>query len=284
MAILYDDEFLAKAIRSDYSYGTTVRLSGPERALLAIVKVGMALVYAVIWVLARLPIVGAVVESLVTFYPRGAVGFFLRGAYYKQVLGHLGRNSLIDIGVSIFNPRNVRIGDGTHIDSYVKIEGGGPVAIGSYNHIASFTILAGRGGLTTGDYVGISAGSMLYSASNHYTDRLTDTYFIMSACAPADLQFVKEQPVVMEEHSFIGMNTIVLPGVRIRRGVVIGAGSIVTEDVPAWMVAVGTPARPIKERWPRPDGWDRPEGSSGAAEPESAGDRLPGVPSGAAAG
>lgn len=254
MAVLYDDSFLAKAIRSDYSYGTAVRLTGGERALLQAIKVGMLLVYAAIWVLARIPIVGAITESCVTFYPRGAVGFFLRGAYYKQVLAHLGRNSLIDIGVSIFNPRNVRIGDGTHIDSYVKIEGGGPVTIGSYNHIASFTILAGRGGLTTGDYVGISAGSMLYSASNHYTDGITDRYYIMSACAPADRQFVKERPVVLEDHSFVGMNTIVLPGVRIHQGVVIGAGAIVTDDVPPWSVAVGTPARVIKERRPRPDG------------------------------
>ncbi len=258
MAVLYDDSFLAKAIKSDYSYGTEVSLSGPQRLLIVFVKSGMLLVYLVIWVLARIPIVGSIVESMVTFYPRGAVGFFLRGAYYKQVLAHLGRNSLIDIGVSIFNPGNVQIGDGTHIDSYVKIEGGGPVRIGSYNHIASFTILAGRGGLTTGDYVGISAGSMLYSASNHYTDGLSEKYYIMSACAPADRQFVKERPVVMEDHSFIGMNTIVLPGVRIGEGVVVGAGAIVTDDVPPWTVAVGTPARVIKERRPRPD--ERTEG------------------------
>lgn len=256
MAILYDDEFLAKAIKGDYTYGTSVQLNGVEWAALAVMKAGMLAVYAVIWLLARIPIVRALTESLVTFYPRGAVGFFLRGAYYKQVLAHLGRNSLIDIGVSIFNPRNVRIGDGTHIDTYVKIEGGGPVAIGSYNHIASFTILAGRGGLTTGDYVGISAGSMLYSASNHYTDGLTDKYFIMSACAPATDQLVKEIPVVMEDHSFIGMNTIVLPGVRIGRGVVVGAGALVADDVPPWTVAVGVPARVVKERWPRPAGWE----------------------------
>ena len=253
MAVLYDDSFLAKAIKADYSYGTEVSLTGPERLLIVLVKGGMLAVYLAIWILARIPVIGSLVESLVTFYPRGAVGFFLRGAYYKQVLAHLGRNSLIDIGVSIFNPRNVRIGDGTHIDSYVKIEGGGPVRIGSYNHIASFTILAGRGGLTTGDYVGISAGSMLYSASNHYTDGISDKYYIMSACAPADRQFVKERPVVMENHSFIGMNTIVLPGVRIGEGVVVGAGAIVTEDIPPWSVAVGTPARVIKERRPRPN-------------------------------
>lgn len=44
----------------------------------------------------------------------------------------------------------------------------------------------------------------------------------------------------------IGMGTIVMPGVTIGEGAVIGAGSLVTHDIPAWTIAVGRPAKPVK--------------------------------------
>jgi acetyltransferase-like isoleucine patch superfamily enzyme len=53
-------------------------------------------------------------------------------------------------------------------------------------------------------------------------------------------------PIVIEDDVWIGANTIVLPGVRIGRGSVIGAGSIVTKDVPPMVIAAGNPARVIK--------------------------------------
>lgn len=54
-------------------------------------------------------------------------------------------------------------------------------------------------------------------------------------------------PVVLEDDVLIGANSVVLEGVRIGRGAVVGAGSIVTKDVPAGAVVVGNPARIIKE-------------------------------------
>lgn len=55
------------------------------------------------------------------------------------------------------------------------------------------------------------------------------------------------RPVVIEDDVFIGMNTLVLKGVTIGRGSVIGAGSVVTRDVPAGVIAAGNPARVIRE-------------------------------------
>ena len=45
----------------------------------------------------------------------------------------------------------------------------------------------------------------------------------------------------------VGMETIIMPGVTIGDGAIIGAGSIVTKDIPAWTIATGRPARVIKE-------------------------------------
>lgn len=54
------------------------------------------------------------------------------------------------------------------------------------------------------------------------------------------------QPVVIEDDVLVGANAVVAEGVRIGRGSVIGAGSVVLEDIPAGVMAAGTPARVIK--------------------------------------
>lgn len=63
----------------------------------------------------------------------------------------------------------------------------------------------------------------------------------------ADGGKIPARPVIIEDNVFIGANTIVLKGVRIGRNSVVGAGSIVTRDVPPNSIAAGNPARVIKD-------------------------------------
>jgi maltose O-acetyltransferase len=53
-------------------------------------------------------------------------------------------------------------------------------------------------------------------------------------------------PVIIEDYVWIGSKVVILPGVRIGRGAVIGAGSIVTKDIPPRCVAAGNPARVLR--------------------------------------
>lgn len=61
---------------------------------------------------------------------------------------------------------------------------------------------------------------------------------------PVDPESVK--PVFIEDDVWLGTRTIVLPGVRIGAGTVVGAGSVVSRDLPAGVLAVGSPARPVR--------------------------------------
>lgn len=54
-------------------------------------------------------------------------------------------------------------------------------------------------------------------------------------------------PIVIGEDCWLGGNVIVLPGVTIGRGTTIGAGSVVTKDIPSFVVAAGNPARVLRE-------------------------------------
>lgn len=57
---------------------------------------------------------------------------------------------------------------------------------------------------------------------------------------------VNSKPIHVKSNSWIGMNSIILKGVTIGEGAIVGAGSVVTKDVPDWSVVAGNPARVIK--------------------------------------
>lgn len=59
-------------------------------------------------------------------------------------------------------------------------------------------------------------------------------------------------PVTIGEDCWIGGHVVILPGVTIGDGCTIGAGSVVTRSVPAWSVAMGSPARVVKKVTPAP--------------------------------
>lgn len=68
-----------------------------------------------------------------------------------------------------------------------------------------------------------------------------------------ELPHVRKE-VVLKKGCCIGMNTIIMPGVTIGEGAMVGAGSVVTKNIPAWTIATGNPAQVIKEIQPRLSG------------------------------
>jgi len=70
------------------------------------------------------------------------------------------------------------------------------------------------------------------------------SYFI----AHDPFEAVEGKPIVVEDDVFIGVGAIILYGVRIGHHAIIGAGSVVTHDVPPYAVAVGSPAKVIRYR------------------------------------
>lgn len=80
----------------------------------------------------------------------------------------------------------------------------------------------------------------LIYTSNHCMDRVDVPMWRQG--------FTEVRPVVIEDDVWIGARVTLLPGVHIGRGSVIGAGSVVTKDVPAYSIVGGNPARVLKYR------------------------------------
>ena len=57
-----------------------------------------------------------------------------------------------------------------------------------------------------------------------------------------------KQPVIIEDEVLIGANAVILEGVKIGKGAVVAAGSVVTEEVPAGVVVAGSPAKVVKDK------------------------------------
>ena len=55
------------------------------------------------------------------------------------------------------------------------------------------------------------------------------------------------KPILLKKGCLVGMNSFVMPGVTIGEGAIVGAGSLVTRDIPAWTIAAGRPAKVLKQ-------------------------------------
>lgn len=215
-------------------------------------------------------------EGVITHWP-GSVGRRLRAIYWKRRLGSMGKGCVIDVGVSILNPEHVFLGDNVWIDSYVQLLAGPPGApqrvktkttigypgregeihIGNNTHVAPFCVLQGHGGIWIGRDSGIAAHSVIYSLSHHHRSGMGtgipvyERMMKFTPMAPKEQQALIAAPVVIEDATAVGLNTVILPGSVIGRYSWIGAGSLVRGTIPPAVIASGNPARVVKERFDR---------------------------------
>ncbi len=107
-----------------------------------------------------------------------------------------------------------------------------------YCYIGPGALWSAKGGISIGDNVIFGPQTILWSSNHDYNSQLSIPYG-----GPDILKAVK-----IESNVWIGMRTIVLPGVTIGEGAVVAAGSVVTKDVPRLAIVGGNPARIIKFR------------------------------------
>jgi len=206
------------------------------------VRVVMAVLQFLIMMIAHIPVLGSIFESIARGYSRDSIGFFIRACYWKARLKRLGCDTIIDQGVDIWGPANVTIGSRCHLGTHARLAAGerkhgqyGNIIIGDFVHLGPNVHIAGRGGVTIGDLVGISAAVHIYSATNLVLDReQPDRLISMSHMAPSDLQAIHEKPIAIGDYAFVGIMARILPGVTIGKGAVIHANTELTSDVPAF--------------------------------------------------
>jgi len=165
--------------------------------------------------------------------PRKWVSWFVNPFYHKK-----GKHSVIRrstrMDVVPFN--KFELGDFSTIEDFCTINNGvGHVIIGYESRIGMSNVIIGP--VTIGNAV-IFAQNIVMSGLNHSYEDIT---------LPISKQKESTALIIIEDECWIGANAVITAGVTIGKHSVIAAGSVVTKNIPPYSVAVGNPARVIKQ-------------------------------------
>jgi acetyltransferase-like isoleucine patch superfamily enzyme len=207
-------------------------------------------------------------ELLITtcmgWVPVIAGGIFIRNLAYHLVFKKMGSSVYIQNGVELTGADKIEIGSESFIahgvsiiirnlsskgligkkvklDKGVIIKPAGEnccIEIDDHTFIGSYTCIAGPGNVKIGKNCLIAAHSGIVANNHIFSD---PTEMIRS-------QGLTCQGIVIEDNCWLGYGVKVLDGVTIGEGSVIGAGAIVTKNIPAYSVAVGVPAKVVRSR------------------------------------
>ncbi len=157
---------------------------------------------------------------------------------------------------TIFNERFIHIGAWTMIGPGVSLSAGmvpGQECISNPVVSIGDRCLIGQGSGIVGHFE-IVIGNDVWTGHNVYITDQNHDY--RDVTRPMSQQSMPERSVRIGDGSWLGYGTVVLPGAQIGRHVAVGANSVVSGNLPDFSVAVGSPARVIKQ-WTPENGWQK---------------------------
>lgn len=164
----------------------------------------------------------------------------LRELSFKKI----GKNVKISRKTSIYGSEFISISDNVRIDDYCcLVANKNEIRIGSNVHIAFFSILMGNAGIELYDFVGLSSRVSIYSASDDYSGNS-----LTNPTIPDKYKNIHSGKVILQKHVIIGTNSTILPNITIEEGCSVGANSLITKNLPAWGIYIGSPVKRIKDR------------------------------------
>lgn len=198
-------------------------------------------------------------------YEKGKM--FLRGELIRRGFKKSGNKILIGKNTSIKHKRNIIIGSNVTINDYTEInaEVKDSVVIGNNSNIGKYSVIkctgtyknskssiiigndfccgdfcffGCAGGIRIGNDV-IMGQSVRFHAQNHIFDKIN--ILIRE-------QGTTQRGIIIDDDCWIGAGTVFLDGVKVGKGCVIGANTVVTRDIEPYSVAVGNPCRIIRKR------------------------------------
>lgn len=137
---------------------------------------------------------------------------------------------------------NVEIDDFSRILDYVYIDAGKSLKIGKYSIITWQCLIEGGACTVIGDRVFIGPGTKLLTSTYAFNGYYTNEFL------PSDANKILYGDIVLENDSYIGANSVIMPGVTIGEGALVGSNAFVNKDLEPWGIYVGSPAKKIGER------------------------------------
>jgi acetyltransferase-like isoleucine patch superfamily enzyme len=153
-------------------------------------------------------------------------------SWIKRIV-HIPHIAVITVKNTILKFQGTVFGDMTIISCSVNWRNASKLKVGEHSFIAKGVKLALHDEILIGSHVVINAGVSIYTASHDFNHPSWP---------------LKKKKILIDDYAWIASDSIVLPGITIGYGAVIGAGSVVREDVPPYAVVTGNPAKIVKYR------------------------------------
>jgi len=193
----------------------------------------------------------------------GALGVVLRKNFYKYLFKPKLKNVIFGKNIDIFNPNKIKIGENCLIGDNCLLEAkiGGSIFIGNNVGIGRGTLIrCGFGSIEIGDnsvlaaYSHVSAqgttvklGKNVAVAAYSYINGAAG-YDFSSFDRPMADQPIVGKGIIVEDDVWLGAGVCVIDSNVIGKGSVVGAGAVVTKDIPKYSIALGVPAKVVKKR------------------------------------
>jgi len=213
-----------------------------------------------VWSLMRFELLTALLGDL-----PGVAGLGLRRLLYPRLLARTGRNVVFGQDITLRHPNLIRLGANVVVDDACVLDAKGTgaqgIAIGDGVYLGRGTILSCKGGsIEVGDHVNLGLGCVVLSESRVAIGEnclfAAHCYLVAGGnhdMSRTDIPIIQQPSVsrggiTIEPNVWLGARVTVLDGVTIGRDSVVGAGAVVTHDIPPFAVAAGVPARVIRDR------------------------------------
>lgn len=194
----------------------------------------------------------------------GAIGLVLRQTFYKSLFGQVGRSVVIGKSVTIRHGHKIRLGNNVVIDDYAVLDAKGTsnkgIVIGDNVIIGRGTVISCKNGdISIGDNTNIAMQCFIQSARQVTIGKnnLFSAYCYLIGGGDhktnrTDIPIIAQSQVVrgitLEDNCLLGAGVKIQDGVHIERDAIIGTGAVVRDDVCAFGVAVGIPAKVVRRR------------------------------------
>lgn len=194
----------------------------------------------------------------------GGLGYVLRKRFYPKLFKRVGSSAIFGKGVVLRHPGKITLGDRVAIDDYTLLDASCPgeetISIGDSVIISRNCVIQGKtGSIEIGDETDIGCNTVISSCSGIV---IGESVLIAGNCYIGGGRYIADRldipmmeqgvysmgKVMIKDGAWLGAGATVLDGVQVGKGCIVGAGAVVTKDLPDFAIAVGVPAKVIKMR------------------------------------